>query len=368
MPRRYAIAVGVVLSVLLGINLWLSEHQALQRSATSFGVGPDGYKAAYDLLVELGVPATRSYLPASQIPRDRPLWLVAPAFLDADQHDADAKRDAGDLLKWVRLGGTAVVFGDAGSAWRTLDLTRDTSGSGQKSVITGDFARVPREIAVPKLQYFSAGAGRARVVLRSAQGPFALEMPLGAGRLVAIADSSFMLNNNLARSSSSLLVFDLVRALGVPAFDERCHGLAPPFSLPAIIARSRAIVPLGLGLVAALLWIGEQRRWPRRTLVDPPKGPQPSIGSFIESLGVLYSATRDPQAVFRAYRAGFLGRVGRQLSPRAELPQDRVINRLARDRSLSPETRQWLVEGAAPRDERELVSAIRAIESCPKMG
>jgi hypothetical protein len=368
MFRSYPVVVVAVLLVLLGINLWLWPNTDLQLSTTSFGVGTDGYKAAYDLLSELGLPVTRSYVAVSQVPRSRPLWLVSPSFLDAGQKDSDVDPDAPALLKWVDSGGTAVVFGEPGSVWEKLGIKRGTSEGGQTSFIAGDFAPLACEVPVSGLLHFSTGGGQARVRLRSAQAPFALEMPVGAGRLIAVADGRFMRNVNLGQGDGSVLVFDLARALGAPVFDERCHGFAAPASLLGLIVNSRPVVPLALSLLATLLWIAEQRRWPRRTLADPPQGPQPSIGSFVESLGVLYSRVRDPQAVFRAYRSGFVRRLGKQISARAELPEDRVIDRLVRDQSLSSETRRWLVDGVPPRDEKELVLAIRAIESYPKVG
>jgi hypothetical protein len=368
MFRRYPVIVVAVLLVLLGINLWLWPNADLQLSTTSFGVGADGYKAAYDLLSELGLPVTRSYVAVNQMPENRPLWLVSPSLLDAGQKDSEVDPDAQALMKWVASGGTAVVFGEPGSVWKKLGIKRGTSEGGQTSLIAGDFAPLLREVPVPGLLYFSAGGDLARVALRSAQAPFALEMRLGAGRLIAVADGRFLRNGNLAQGDASVLVFDLAHALGAPVFDERCHGLAAPASLPALIVDSRAIVPLALGLLATLLWIAEQRKWPRRTLADPLPGPQPSIGSFVESLGVLYSRVKDPQAVFRAYRSGFVRRLGKQISARAELPEEQVIDRLARDQSLSAETRRWLVDGVPPRDEKELVVAIRAIESYPKIG
>jgi hypothetical protein len=366
MSRHYPVAVGAVLVVLLGINLWLWPNWDLEHSATSFGVAREGYKAAYDLLSELGLPVSRSYLPVNRVARNRPLWLVSPSFLDPEQKGPDHDPDAHELLKWIGSGGTAVVFGEPDSAWKTLGISPKTSEGGETSVITGDFAPAPRELKVAGLLYFSGGVGRARVALRSSKAPFAVDVPVGAGRLIAVADGRFLHNINLGHADASVLVYDLARALGAPAFDERCHGLAAPVSLTALIAHSRAILPLGLGLLAALLWIGEQRKWPRRTLAEPSDGPQPSIASFVESLGVLYSRANDPQSVFLAYRSGFVRRLGRQLSPRADLPDNRVIERLARDHSLSSETRRWLVDGAAPRDEKELVIAVRAIESYPK--
>jgi hypothetical protein len=292
---------------------------------------------------------------------------VVCAFLTSAQSDVVTDVDQRELLKWVRAGGTAVVFGARGSAWKKLGIQGGTEEGGDSSNISGDLVRTRRKINISGLLHFSTGSDHARVVLRSGDAPFALELPIGAGRLIAIADGRFLLNVNLASADAAPLVFDLARALGVPAFEERCHGLAAPVSLIALMARSRAMVPLALGSIAALLWIGDQRKWPRRTLAEPDSGQQPSIGSFVESLGELYSRANDPQSVFRAYRSGFLHRLAREISPRADLSEDRVVNRLARDSSLSAESRRWLVDGTLPRDRGELLIAVRALESFPKI-
>ena len=93
-----------------------------------------------------------------------------------------------------------------------------------------------------------------------------------------------------------------------------------------------------------------------------------SSEGFVESLGVLYSREEDPAAVFRAYRAGFIRRLRREISPHADLAEEKLLERLAHDRSLSADTRRWLVEGAAPKTRGELVIAVRAIESYPRLG
>jgi hypothetical protein len=368
MSGRYPAAMVATLVVLLAINLWLWPNPSLQRSTTSFGVGREGYKAAYDLLSELGLPVTRSYLRISQVSKTQPLWMVMPSFLTPAQAHVDTDVNQVNLLKWVRSGGTVVVFGGLGSSWEKLGIKRATQEGGESSGISGDLVRGQRKIDVTGLLHFSAAGSHARVVMRSGGEPFALEVPIGAGRLIAVADGRFMLNANLAQADSAPLVFDLARALGAPAFEERCHGLAPPVSLIASITASRAVVPLLLGSIAALSWVAEQRRWPRRTLAEPDQRQQPSIGAFVESLGELYSRANDPQAVFRAYRSGFLHRLAREMSPRGDLSEERVITRLARDPSLSGDTRRWLVEGASPRDQHELLVAVRTIESYPKIG
>jgi len=192
-------------------------------------------------------------------------------------------------------------------------------------------------------------------------------LKIGSGRLIAIADGRFVLNSNLDQGDSSVLLVDLTRALGTPDFDEHSHGMATPESTLALLANPRLMAVLGIMLITAIAWIVEQHSWPVRRLEVQEQGAAPSIDSFVESLGVLYSRANDPRAAFRAYRASFLRRARRQLSPRVDVSDQVVIDRISRDRSLSDESRHWLVgnESDPPTTETELVRAVRALESCP---
>jgi hypothetical protein len=381
LSRRTIVSLVAGVLLLLGLNLWMAPKVALRESPTSFGVERHGYKAAYDLLLELGVPVSRSYVRPGAIPADRSLWLVSPSFLNGDLRDDDAA--GGALLRWVRAGGTAVVFGDPESDWKRLNIERGVGVSDAANLIEGDFAPRARKLDLTELVHFAAAhgkpaddktvddqaaRGKTRVRLTCGGAPFALEIPLGAGRLVAIADGRFLRNANLGSGNASVLLVDLVRALGPPVFDEYFHGLVESGSLVATLAGSRVILALGAGLLLALLWVGEQRSCPPRRLAERAEEPAPSIASFLDSLGVLYARARDPGAAFRAYRAGFLVRVRRQLWPHGEFSEQLLLERLERDRSLLPETRHWLIDGATPANESELVSAVRAIESYPGIG
>jgi hypothetical protein len=371
LSRRSLVSLVAAVLLLLGLNLWMAPKVALRESPTSFGVERQGYKAAYNLLLELGVPVRRSYVRPGAVPANGSLWLVSPSFLNGDLRDDDAA--GGALLRWVRAGGTAVVFGDPESDWKRLNIKRGLGVGGAANLIKGDFAPRARQLDAIELVHFAAANdhaahAKARVRLTCDGAPFALEMPLGAGRLVAVADGRFMRNANLGSGDASVLLVDLVRALGPPVFDEYFHGMVESGSLVAMLAGSRVILPLVTGLLLALLWVGEQRSWPPRRPAERAEEPAPSIASFLDSLAVLYARARDPGAAFRAYRTGFLHRVRRQLWPQGEFSEQLLLERLERDRSLLPETRHWLIDGAAPASESELVSAVRAIESYPGIG
>jgi hypothetical protein len=376
-PKRILVSSGAVLLLLLGLNLWLWPNQALQQSPTSFGIMRDGYKAAFDLLSEMHFPVTRSFRRPKLMPTNQTVWFVSPSFLETDK--PSAHDDAHEVVEWASRGGTAVIFGGAGSDWKALGLTREVEKGQEKegrSLIKGDLGSIPRWLDTPELLHFTAlnekdaGAHVHERVLLTADGkPFALEMPVGqqGGHLIAIADDGFLRNEQLAAADASLLLVDLVRAYGTPVFDEHSHGLAPPASLTLAILDSRAILPLIIGLLVAMLWIFSQRVWPRRSLADDSGLPASSIASFVESLSILYSRAGEPDAAFRAYRAGFLRRLRRQIGVRTDYPENLLLERIARDRSLPEETRHWLLERDAPADQRHLVIAVRAIESYPKL-
>src|SRR5216684_1216517 len=84
LPRRGLISAGVVLVILTAVNLWMRPDFELQLSPTSFGVGPAGYKAAFDLASELGVPVMRSYVSPKQQPLNRQIWMVSPSVLGTE--------------------------------------------------------------------------------------------------------------------------------------------------------------------------------------------------------------------------------------------------------------------------------------------
>ena len=387
-PKRILISIGAVVILLLALNLWLWPNQSLQQSPTSFGVMRDGYKAAFDLLSEMHLPVARSFRRINTMPANQTVWFVAPSFLDAA--NPHAHDDAHQVVEWASRGGTAVIFGEDGGSWTELGLTREVETPDKddkddkdtddkkdegRYLVQSDLGAPSRWIDVPELLHFAASKEKnapatPRVALTVNGKPFALEMHLGknGGRLIAIADDVFLRNEHLADADASLLVADLARAYGAPVFDEHSHGLSAPSSLTLAILDSRAILPIAMGLLVATLWVFSRREWPRRSLDDDSDLPAPSIAGFVDSLSILYARAGDPAAVFRAYRGGFLRRLRRQLGLRADYPDDLLLNRLARDRSMPDETRHWLLANDAPAEQRHLVIAVRALESYPGLG
>jgi hypothetical protein len=190
LPRHMLFLAGAVFLTLFAINLWLRPDFELQLSPTSYGVAPNGYKAAFDLASELGLPVTRSYLAPRQQPLTKTILLISPSLLDPDSNSGDSK--AHELLDWVRSGGTAIVFGAKNSNWKRLDVDADAVAGTAHAAITGDLTKVMRRLSVPGLLHFEAISKTLRIRLRADDLPFAIERTLGKGHLIAIADGRFL--------------------------------------------------------------------------------------------------------------------------------------------------------------------------------
>src|SRR5690242_16007030 len=227
LSRRTIFMIAAAALVLFAMNLWLMPNQTLQTSPTTFGVTEDGYKAAYLLLSEMGLPVSRSYAMPAQVSPHAMMWLVAPMFLNPE--NTAGEKSAKEVLQWVRAGGTAVVFGAPKSNWKRLGIERTTASSDDPAtIVSGEWTRLPRSIKVAGLLYFGSANDHARVRLRAGKAAFAIEIAAGTGKIVAVADDRFLRNLNLAESDNSVLLVELAHALGPVVFDERCHGLAEP--------------------------------------------------------------------------------------------------------------------------------------------
>ncbi len=157
---------------------------------------------------------------------------------------------------------------------------------------------------------------------------FALERPIGTGRLVVVADARVLTNARLAKLDSAPFVFDWVGAYGTPWIDEHSHGVVPEAGafryLASSPARAACLGLLGLGLL--LVWRGHA--WPTRRVseLDPEA---PTLSAFVDSVARLYAETGDHQQVFERYRAVCLDRIRRALGLGPGTPAETVLAMLA---------------------------------------
>lgn len=281
-PGRVAAGLAILLAIAL-----VREPQASPSSAwrfTSYSADPNGARGLYEIVEELGYKVRRRTTGfRDKLTTDATYFVLDPAI------DLTAS-EVGNLLAAVREGAGLIVIPRRGS--RIADsLPVWASGAGDTFapiLIPSDSSyRTPPEAVVAPTHLWPRAVLRAKrplpedtVVLLAASpmsytrkksqtllprsGPVVLGMPLGKGRIVAIADPTFLRNDVLRHGNTSVLA---VRALEYAArnsmttviFDEYHHGFGTHANVLGAIGRFLASTPLGLTLlqlcVAGLLLI-----------------------------------------------------------------------------------------------------------------
>jgi hypothetical protein len=197
--------------------------------------------------------------------------------------------------------------------------------------------------------------------------PFALERSIGLGRLVVVADARVLTNARLADVDSAPFVFDWVEQYGRPWIDEHAHGAVPESGTFRYLARSPAWAAM-LGLVGVgvlVIWRGHA--WPMRRVVEAdPEAP--TLSTFVDSVALLYSRTRDHERVFERYRGLCLERIRRALGLAAGTPAEIVVASLRAREAGWSELRETglgdlLTRNVPIADAEELVRAAARLDA-----
>jgi hypothetical protein len=242
----------LVLSVLLAS---FSSHQSrdtlLQRPSTFF-TDPSGARALF-LVVKQFLPATEQWR--------RPLNLLPlPGALDAPGTVVMAgptrplgANEAEHLHRWLDMGGHLIVLTANGWPLRqriatdeldSKDEPADDEGHGSGGTFLARYAQglkwtkaagvstgrasgpsVPKgEIVLSWRRSFAATAG-AKIIALVDGAPLAVEIPVGKGRITAIADPTVASNGLLRRSDNAVWLVSLAAGWGGKVlFDEYHHG------------------------------------------------------------------------------------------------------------------------------------------------
>ena len=353
--RTRAAVVGAF--VLLLIAGMFFEEDTRPMSATTFGTVPGGYGALYDLLTELDLAAGRSYvLPTATGPPATRWWLEARGA---------CREPTWPPLSWVERGGAAVLlFAGNGSepcqlaadVWVPRRVEIDTA-HGERHV-RGDLG--PRTLENAHLAGF-ADAGDWWVRASIGERPVVLERRVGDGVVVAVADAAFLSNASLDRADAAPLAVDLVRAYGVPVFDEHELGPVAGGGTLAYLARSPALgVFLGLALTGVLFaWQGALV--PARQVEERDLG-APRLDTFVDAVAALYARSGDHARVLARYRTLTVRRLQRRFGLAADAPAAALRARLRRHARIDPAALELLFAEDGAVSEEGLRDAARALD------
>ena len=161
-------------------------------------------------------------------------------------------------------------------------------------------------------------------------GPLVLEIPVGPGRLIAVADADLFSNRNLPRSENAVFLADLLahygRVGGVVLFDEYHHGDVsgtPDGSVWEALGRplQLALIQIFLAALCLMVLLGGRFGPPIPTGQDLAR----SSADYVASLASLYRRAGASGTALETLYRQFL----RDVCGRLALPPDVNLERLA---------------------------------------
>lgn len=294
-------------------------------SASSFNSGPDGGRAAFLVLEQLGYRVERSYEPVTAIradPATSTLILAQPVvpLSDLDRHA---------LQQFISAGGIVLATGGGGA---------DALGGAGVDSGSGEMAAGPRPYHAIEPGVLSAGAPTITMAAELTRPEFQATFNpvygietdavvqtavIGDGRAIWWAGPTPLTNRGIADESNLALVLNAIGGRGRTAiWDEHYHGHTRSlWSYAASTPLPWAGVQIGLILVAAGLTLTRRVGPARPRAVEPRTSPM----ELVETMGGLYRRAGAAQAAVASARQ----RLRRSLGSACGLASDCTDHQLA---------------------------------------
>ena len=372
-PNRELGALAVLLLVFVVAGLLLTGRDDTKSRQVGREPGPDpsvfndrasGSRGCFDWVARLGYkPAVwrqnwsalgqsnGSVLMIIDPRADAGVMALTGSGNDDSEQQADktilSALDASALLAWLRAGHTAILLssrlpsghtpGDIGGDDTFADaigLVIETASPAGRTEFS-PLQPVPETLGV--LSIHSEADARLRqtvpnglALFGDSAGPFVLSVPVGRGKLIAVADSRFVSNTNLARSENAAFIADVLARNAPPGaivlFDEYHHGdaaLEAGANLWTALGRplQLALIQAALALAVLVGVVGKRFGAP----IPLGQGVRRNTTEYVASLANLYQRAQASTAALQTLYRQFL----RDLSARLALPPDVSLEQLA---------------------------------------
>lgn len=321
---KWIAAALLVLLVALALFLQTGARPGSRIPGSIGSAEDEGRRALALLLVRVGLRAegwrqVPAALPAgghavwradARLGDDDPQAAAASALPDVGMHAPEYYAD------FLERGGTILVEGVSGlyflreklelEAAEGLEIaTLDGEGPREVRLYTGELLRVAANLAFEPLDP-SSPARELAVVVGGESGDVALaiDIPVGAGRAIAIADGRPFDNESIGALDHALLAVRLAEEVppgGRVLLDEYALGLWEPSGPLAVAARPALLLFTVNALLLVLLWT-----WMRASPRAFPRDPEP-----LESFSPLLRARAQARLFERADRVALLAPAAR---------------------------------------------------------
>lgn len=284
-------AAGLVIVANLVAAVWerLARGEVVSGpNGSSYVTAGNGSAALAELLERLGVRVERLRRPiltGTLDPREA-LVVLDPGFSGYGRSEVAAVR------RFLEGGGLLIYGGfPAPSLFASLgvDLEWSPAGATEMSPVAGT-ATAP---GIDRVEGSGFGSfrqiGEATPLLAASDLIVAAAVPVGRGRLVALADASPLANDHIGRADNALLAVSLTEGRPV-VFDEYRHGFGGQGLYGSLPARWRTTAAfLGLASILGLVAYGRRLGPPEQEKRSLP----PERVRYVESVAGLVARTRD---------------------------------------------------------------------------
>jgi hypothetical protein len=322
----------------------VSRRGRFSAPFSTYGAGPEGTRALYRLVEELGREPARLSHEIGHLGRGT---LIAVAGCDGSQVRPLLRPEREELARWVEAGGLLIVAGaehylpESSGLWfdRRADCRDAEKDSWLEGLLNGpgdDADALPQDIlalpfGAPLAHALPFQTKRARTLrsgiesqatelISSQYGPLGLTSPFGRGRVVLLGIPESLSNRRLAEGGG-VVIARLLAAFapeGQVWFDEYHLGMGERRSLIRYLReQGYGLVLLQAVLVVLALLLAKTARVgrPREALRSPthPLTARPQRGkSYLQALSRMYEQSQDQSGALRVLARHALVRLGRR--------------------------------------------------------
>jgi hypothetical protein len=342
-PRRDVLLTAglLLLLVLITVGIGIFNPQTGQLPPlSSDSNAPDGTRALRLWLEELGYPLDNQPGETFTIPPNTKAVFILEPMLGYKLTKTDWKT----LETWVQDGGVLLLA----SRYIQMDINGSTMQVDTLSVDSkiypfspaAPFFRSPpiqQPVNLSVMNLFKYTRSDILPLLTSSNGPSAIEVPHGKGRIILVADSDFLTNAGLKDSIHAALVLNLLSSLPSGSaiwIDEWHHGQRSATSTAAGPAAWLQYTPSGQALLfsAAVIFVAlilAGRRFGRPVPLPRDQVRRAPL-EHVTALANLNRRAGHNRALMQSYRTSLKRAYGQRYRLDSSLPDDLYVAQLAR--------------------------------------
>lgn len=332
---------------------------------STFSPKPGGWKAAYLLLEQSGIPTKRWEKPPATWPDTASVVIAGQEVLALEGSAYWTAEQAKDAMEWVERGGTLLVLAAENNAvTQEVGVSPDVHKNKDKDVHPEQplpYLAGVKDVTFPGAERFLS-LGKDTTVLLADDKPAVVAVKRGTGRVILVSSPTIIENKTLLKGDNARFLVQTVSAFLQPArkdgvvWDEFHQGYQEQRSFWNAIGQPGQFALLQLGTLLALICytVGTRFGLPR------PAPAQNRLSSeYVSSLADLYRRAKASDAALEGVYLSFW----RDLCRAVGMPLDSDAAEVARRAAASLGSDSYGAHASEKRAKRE-TKITRLLQEC----